>query len=140
MMVLFCTWACFFEAGLGPVPFVYLPEVWDTAARAKGTGAALGLSRIVPVVLVASFPPVSAAVGVAACFATFGVCCTLALPFIYVYCPEKAAEAGGLEAPLRGSRGSEALTGFTGPAFFSVRATGACRRVSWTQSHARVEG
>jgi len=88
MMVLFCTWACFFEAGLGPVPFVYMPEVWDTAARAKGTGVALGLSRVVPVVLVASFPPVSAAVGVAACFATFGVCCTLALPFIYLYCPE----------------------------------------------------
>lgn len=64
----FLAYMAFFSLGLGPVTLVYLPEVFPTKWRSKGTSVALLVGRLLGVATVVSFPLVFEHQGAPAAF------------------------------------------------------------------------
>lgn len=88
-----CLFVTGYSFGVGPVPWVYMPEVLDS--RYRGKGCALGVSgaRLCAVTQLFCFPIVYPMVGIAGVF-TFLVTANI-VGFIYVwfFCKETAGEA-----------------------------------------------
>lgn len=77
-----------YSIGLGPVPFAYVPEIFETPVRAKGITAAFVLSRVWAGLCTAFGPHLVANIGLAPVFFTCSVLSLCSLAFVYRFCPE----------------------------------------------------
>lgn len=78
-----------FSTGLGPVPFAYIPEIFDTPVRAKGISVSFGLSRVATGVSVVLGPHLINTIGsLRPIFFTYAALSVLNFWIIYEFFPE----------------------------------------------------
>jgi len=82
-----CIMVVFFSLGLGPVPYVYVSEVFPTHLRGPGVGLVFGLSRFLTVIEVAVAPAVMA-ISTSGLFFFFAAVYLAGCGLIYLRCPE----------------------------------------------------
>jgi len=77
-----------FSAGIGPVVFVYVSEVFGNSTRAKGVSCSFFLARLIGALWVLIYPVLTASIGISMVFCIFAGCNACALVFIWFFCPE----------------------------------------------------
>jgi MFS family permease len=91
-----------FAAGVGPIFWVLISEIFPPRARAAGAGVATAANWFWTVVVSLAFLPLSQALGTGATFLLFGAVCAAALVFVDRYVPEtKGREFAEIEAEVR---------------------------------------
>ncbi|POF28015.1 sugar porter family MFS transporter [Roseibium marinum] len=78
----------FFAVSIGPLPWLYMSELFPLALRSRGMAMASVANWSCNFVVVFSFPVVLAHFGAVATFALFGIFCTLGAIFSWFYAPE----------------------------------------------------
>eukprot|EP00746_Dinoflagellata_sp_MGD_P008453 gnl/MRDRNA2_/MRDRNA2_116918_c0_seq1.p1 gnl/MRDRNA2_/MRDRNA2_116918_c0~~gnl/MRDRNA2_/MRDRNA2_116918_c0_seq1.p1 ORF type:complete len:483 (+),score=64.06 gnl/MRDRNA2_/MRDRNA2_116918_c0_seq1:187-1635(+) len=77
-----------YSVGVGPVPWVYMPEVLDNRFRGKGTSIGLSGARICAVTQVLLYPIVFPMIGVGGLFVFLLTVNLIGFLYIFVLCPE----------------------------------------------------
>jgi len=77
-----------YSVGIGPVPWVYMPEVLDSRFRGKGTSMGLSGARACAVTQVLLYPIVFPMIGVSGLFVFLLTVNLLGALYIYMFCPE----------------------------------------------------
>lgn len=77
-----------YSVGVGPVPWVYMPEVLESRFRSKGTSLGLSGARACAVTQVLLFPLVFPTIGVAGLFVFLLTVNLIGFLYIYTLCPE----------------------------------------------------
>jgi MFS family permease len=91
-----------FAAGVGPIFWVLISEIFPPRARAAGAGTATAASWFWTVVVSLAFLPLAKALGTGATFLVFGAVCAAALAFVDRYVPEtKGRDFAEIEAEVR---------------------------------------
>eukprot|EP00746_Dinoflagellata_sp_MGD_P008843 gnl/MRDRNA2_/MRDRNA2_117768_c0_seq1.p1 gnl/MRDRNA2_/MRDRNA2_117768_c0~~gnl/MRDRNA2_/MRDRNA2_117768_c0_seq1.p1 ORF type:complete len:482 (-),score=53.62 gnl/MRDRNA2_/MRDRNA2_117768_c0_seq1:65-1510(-) len=98
-----------YSIGVGPVPWVYMPEVLANRYRGKGTSLGLSGARACAVTQVLLYPIVFPFIGVEGLFQFLLTVNLLGFLYIYLLCPEtknrtleEVAELFALDAPSKG--------------------------------------
>jgi MFS family permease len=79
---------CFHSLGLGPVSWVYLPEVFETEVRSKGVAICGGASRVIVVAYLLTFPSLMENFGPTPIFFVYGLVTAFFFVMVYLLCPE----------------------------------------------------
>lgn len=74
--------------GFGPVPFCYIPEVFDTHVRASGVAVSLAVSRVLVATMLFTTPLISHQVGNEAVFLILTGLNALSVPLVWLFLPE----------------------------------------------------
>lgn len=83
-----CLFMTGYSLGLGPVPWVYMPEVLESRFRAKGCALGISLSRCSGATHIFLFPIVFPLVGAFGMFSFLLVVNLIALAYVAAFCPE----------------------------------------------------
>lgn len=78
----------FFAVSLGPLPWLYMSELFPLALRGKGMAIASLSNWICNFLVVFLFPALAAGLGEAMTFTLFALCCAFGLWFSWAYAPE----------------------------------------------------
>ncbi|MEP3046329.1 MAG: sugar porter family MFS transporter [Roseibium sp.] len=78
----------FFAVSLGPLPWLYMSELFPLALRSRGMAMASVANWTCNFIVVFAFPVVVAQFGAPATFALFGVSCAIGAVFSWFYAPE----------------------------------------------------
>ncbi|MEP3427260.1 MAG: sugar porter family MFS transporter [Roseibium sp.] len=78
----------FFAVSLGPLPWLYMSELFPLALRSRGMAMASVANWSCNFIVVFSFPVVVAQFGAPATFALFGIFCAVGAVFSWYYAPE----------------------------------------------------
>lgn len=78
----------FFAVSLGPLPWLYMSELFPLALRSRGMAMASVANWSCNFIVVFSFPVVVAQFGAPATFALFGIFCAIGAVFSWIYAPE----------------------------------------------------
>ncbi|MEP5638466.1 MAG: sugar porter family MFS transporter [Roseibium sp.] len=78
----------FFAVSLGPLPWLYMSELFPLALRSRGMAMASVANWSCNFIVVFSFPVVVAQFGAPATFALFGIFCAIGAVFSWFYAPE----------------------------------------------------
>jgi hypothetical protein len=84
---MFCYIAAF-AVGLGPLPWVMMPEIFPLNVRAQGASLSAGSNWAFNTLVVATFPTLLHDFGIAMTFSFYGIACVLGLLFTLRYVPE----------------------------------------------------
>lgn len=83
-----CLFVTGYSIGVGPVPWVYMPEVLENRLRGKGCAVGLTGARLCGATHVFLFPMVFPLVGVEGLFLFLLTVNIMALLFVFTFCPE----------------------------------------------------
>jgi sugar porter (SP) family MFS transporter len=78
----------FFAVSLGPLPWLYMSELFPLALRSRGMAMASVANWSCNFIVVFAFPLVVAQFGAPATFSIFAACCALGAVFSWFYAPE----------------------------------------------------
>lgn len=90
-----------FAISIGPLPWLMMSEIFPMDVRPLGMGLASIANWTVNALVVFSFPPLLAALGLASVFASFAAACVAGIVFTWIYVPETSgATLEAIEARL----------------------------------------
>lgn len=78
----------FFAVSLGPLPWLYMSELFPTVLRSRGMAMASVANWIFNFIVVFSFPVIVSYFGAAVTFAMFGIFCAIGAVYSWFYAPE----------------------------------------------------
>merc|ERR1712194_811158 len=81
-------WVIGYVVGVGPIPWVYTPEVFDSRFRSKGCSLGLSGSRTCSTVQGFFFPILYPIFGLSGLFAFLAITSVVAAMFVFLCCPE----------------------------------------------------
>jgi len=82
-----------YSLGMGPVPWVYMPEVLDSRFRGKGCALGVAGARICAATHLFCFPIIFPMIGVVGLFVFLACMNASALVYVYLLCPETKGAA-----------------------------------------------
>ncbi|MEA2392513.1 MAG: hypothetical protein QOJ82_404 [Solirubrobacteraceae bacterium] len=98
-----------FAAGIGPIAWLLIAEIFPAQARAAGAGVSTATLWLTNFAVGLAFLPVVAAIGAGPTFWVFAVVCALGLAFVARYVPEtKGRSFSEIDAELRERWGQRA--------------------------------
>ncbi|MEP3274889.1 MAG: sugar porter family MFS transporter [Stappiaceae bacterium] len=83
-----CIFIFFFSISIGPLPWIYMSELFPTELRGRGMALAVLTNWAMTFLVVFLFPVVSGSLGLVATFAIFAGFCGLGVLFAFKFAPE----------------------------------------------------
>merc|ERR1719379_841191 len=77
-----------YSVGVGPVPWVYMPEVFDSRFRGKGVAMGVSGARLCAVTHLFLFPLAFPVIGVAGLFLFLLTVNLIGMAYVFLCCPE----------------------------------------------------
>lgn len=94
-----------FAVGLGPLPWVMMPEIFPLEVRGQGASLSAGSNWAFNTIVVATFPVLLRDFGISSTFCFYAVACVLGLLFTIRYVPEtKGLSLETIEEHIRSGR------------------------------------
>ncbi len=101
-----------FAIGLGPLPWVMMPEIFPVKVRGEGAGFSAGSNWAFNTIVVATFPILLHEVGISLTFVLYAIACVLGLLFSLYYVPEtKHLSLEEIEAHIQSGKPLRTLRG-----------------------------
>lgn len=105
-----CIFVMGYSLGVGPVPWVYMPEVIENRFRSKGCAIGLSAARLCAVCHLFSFPILFPMFGIEGLFLFLFVVNMVALMYVGVFCPEtRGLSLEKIQVLFNGDRESEKM-------------------------------